>query len=168
VGWRQDITPFLESLGLIVLDPTNKPPGVTPEDANFRAKVEALRKERRYKEIRELGAPIRNWDLWAVDNSNFLIVHYDLHMHLCGTMEELFWANRCKKPVLFCFDKGLETIPPWIIYAFPDEYFFESMDDLKNYLLEVNAGRDDSKATRRNWYMLDNTSMVKRALRMCA
>lgn len=43
---------------------------------------------------------IRSVDLRLVDISDFMIVNLDLETHPCGTLEEIFWANRQKSRYL--------------------------------------------------------------------
>jgi len=54
---------------------------------------------------------IRPVDLRMVDICDFLVVNLDLQVHACGTYEELFWANRMKKPVLIRIEQGIEHTP---------------------------------------------------------
>ena len=52
---------------------------------------------------------IRPVDLRMVDICDFLIVNLDLEVHATGTYEELYWANRCIKPILVRGNKASNT-----------------------------------------------------------
>ena len=43
-----------------------------------------------------------------VDICDFLVVNLDLDVHATGTYEELYWANRMKKPILVRIEQGME------------------------------------------------------------
>ena len=59
-----------------------------------------LKLEKKYEELSGLMKTIRSVDLRLVDISDFLIVSLDLNTHPCGTYEEIFLANRQKKPII--------------------------------------------------------------------
>ena len=66
-GWRDNITPFLESLGVIVFNPIKKPIMIGQEDeATHKFKIK-LKLEQNYDELSELMKVIRSVDLRLVD-----------------------------------------------------------------------------------------------------
>lgn len=162
-NWRDYMATELGKLGIIVFNPARKPNGLHVEDKQIRSIVKELIKQRRFREIREKYAPpIRNTDMFLVDNSNALIVNYRLDIPMCGTMEEIFWANRCKKPVLFHFE-NLDEVPPWLCYTFPGEYFFDSWNGMLDYIRRVDAGYDDYHLTKRRWYKPNMEELINTA-----
>lgn len=159
--WRDYMAKELGKLGIIFLNPARKPKGLHVEDKEIRTIVKDLIKQRRFKEVREQYGPlIRNTDMFLVDNSNALIVNYRLDIHMCGTMEEIFWANRCKKPVLFHFE-SLNEVPPWLCYTFPGEHFFDSWVRMLEYIEKIDAGHDDYHLTKRRWYKPDMEELIR-------
>ena len=148
VGWRNMITPFLESLGVRVLDPCKKPVELGLEDESIRKEINRLKIAGEFDKIRELYGKIRSVDLRCVDESSFLVVNIDPQGHLCGTYEELFWANRCKKPILCHVEGGKETTPNWLLFTLPHQYFFGDWGELFDHLDQIDKGNVPEWDTR--------------------
>jgi hypothetical protein len=149
IGWREKITPFLRQMGIIVYNPINKTTEVGIEDENIQIKKNNLKAERKYDDLSSLMREIRSVDLRLVDISDFLIVSLDLNTHPCGTYEEIFLANRSKKPILIHVEQGKEHAPDWLFGAIPHDLFFSSWDEIKEYLAHINSSEVvDSK---RRW-----------------
>jgi nucleoside 2-deoxyribosyltransferase len=148
--WRDNITPFLENLGIVVFNPIKKPTILGQEDeATHKLKLQ-LKKDQNYAELSELMKTIRSVDLRLVDISDFLIVNLDLDIHPCGTYEEIFWANRQKKPILIHMVQGKQNAPDWLFGTIPHEMIFSSWDSIKEYLNHVNTSTTMLNYNR--WY----------------
>jgi nucleoside 2-deoxyribosyltransferase len=141
-GWRDDITPFLQELDIVVFNPIKKPSNIGREDREIHEYKVYLKKEKKYTELSQIMKTIRSVDLRLVDISDFLIVNLDLDIHPCGTYEEIFWANRQKKPIIIHMVQGKNKAPDWLFGTIPHEMIFSSWNDLKNYLYHINS---DSK-----------------------
>lgn len=138
VGWRNKIKPFLKSLGVTILDPCDKPCASFYEDEHFRKKVNEFKKQGDLEKSAEMIRPIRSIDLRMVDISDFTISHIDISIHLAGSYEEIFTANRQKKPVLtFVYPNKYQT-PNWILGTLPTEHIFSNLEEIKNYLEAIN------------------------------
>ena len=96
---------------------------------------------------------IRSVDLRLVDISDFLIVNLDLDIHPCGTYEEIFWANRQKKPIIIHMVQGKENAPDWLFGTIPHEMIFSSWDDIKSYLGSINEIDEINNYNR--WYFFN-------------
>lgn len=152
-GWRDSITPFLENLGVIVFNPIKKPTVIGQEDeATHKLKIK-LKKEHNYDDLSQLMKIIRRVDLRLVDISDFLIVNLDLDTHPCGTLEEIFWANRQKKPIIVHMVQGKQNAPDWLFGTIPHEMIFSSWDDVKGYLLKIHNDTDIN--THNRWYFFN-------------
>ena len=149
-GWRDQITPFLDSLDITVFNPIKKPTILGQEDEITHKLKSKLKKENRYDEVSLLMKTIRSVDLRLVDISDFLIVNLDLDIHPCGTYEEIFWANRQKKPIIIHMVQGKENAPDWLFGTIPHQMIFSSWDDIKNYLHEIHKTEDIVSYNR--WY----------------
>ena len=136
--WRDNITPFLESLGVTVLNPCNKPIESAKENDETRNMIEQYKATGQYHKIRKEFSHIRNADLRCVDVSDFVVAHIDTSIHACGSYEEIVTANRQKKPILVWCEQGKRNAPNWLFFMLPHEYIFDSMDDLMKYLNFVN------------------------------
>jgi hypothetical protein len=152
-GWRDNITPFLDSLGIIVFNPIKKPSVIGMEDtATHELKVK-LKNQERYEGLSQLMKVIRSVDLRLVDISDFLIVNLDLDIHPCGTYEEIFWANRQKKPIIIHMVQGKQKAPDWLFGTIPHEMIFSSWDDIKEYLDQINSKTEINHHNR--WYFFN-------------
>lgn len=137
--WRQYITPFLQSIGVTVLDPLRKPTNLGLENDDTVHYKLKLKKEKNYDELSKLMKEIRAVDLRMVDISDFLVVNLNIETHPCGTLEEIFWANRQKKPILIHIEQGKENTPDWLFGTIPHEFMFSSWTELEQYLLYINS-----------------------------
>lgn len=149
VGWRNDLTPRLESLGLIVDDPTKSVSDegigeVGDDKKKFREII--LRED--FKELKEQFWPIVRKDLRSVDKSDFLIVNYDSLAPTVGTYDECTRASVQKKPILLKYDKNqLDTFNPWVVTWVKENEIFSSWDDLFDYL-ENTINKGDYASSR--------------------
>jgi nucleoside 2-deoxyribosyltransferase len=152
-GWRDNITPFLENLGIIVFNPIKKPTVLGQEDQKTHEYKIRLKSQQNYDELSYLMKTIRSVDLRLVDISDFLIVNLDLEVHPCGTYEEIFWANRQKKPIIIHMVQGKRFAPDWLFGTIPHEMIFSNWKDIKNYLDHINS---DCEITNYNrWYFFN-------------
>lgn len=152
-GWRDSITPFLESLGVIVFNPIKKPIAIGQEDeATHKLKIQ-LKLEHKYDELSKLMKVIRSVDLRLVDISDFMIVNLDLDVHPCGTYEEIFWANRQKKPIIVHMVQGKQQAPDWLFGTIPHEMIFSSWNTIKDYINSIHTNKQIETYNR--WYFFD-------------
>jgi len=152
-GWRDNITPFLEDLGVVVFNPIKKPSIVGKEDSETHKLKIKLKKEQNYKDLSALMKTIRSVDLRLVDISDFLIVNLDLDIHPCGTYEEIFWANRQKKPIIVHMEQGKQSAPDWLFGTIPHEMIFSSWFNVKEYLLTIHSHSQINTFNR--WYFFN-------------
>ena len=152
-GWRDNITPFLEDLGVVVFNPIKKPTAVGQEDeATHQHKIK-LKSEKNYDELSKLMKTIRSVDLRLVDISDFLIVNLDLDVHPCGTYEELFLANRSKKPVVIHIEQAKQNAPDWLFGTIPHQMIFSTWSEIENYLQYIHTNPEIDLANR--WRFFD-------------
>lgn len=152
IEWRQTLGPFLENLGVMVLDPTNKPTdriNETPE------RWQELRATEQYDQLRKEIKILRCVDLRMVDISDFLIVNLSNDVRTCGTWEEMDVANRQKKPVIVRIKEGKNQCPLWLFGKLPHEMIFGSWDEVKDYLIKVDRDQVDHL---RRWLLFDFNS----------
>jgi hypothetical protein len=152
-GWRDEITPFLQSFGIIVYNPLKKPIGLYPEDEVTHQLKKELKTKEDYNTLSILMKEIRGSDLYMVDTSNFVIVDLDLDTHPCGTYEEIFWANRLKRPILLHVRQGKKNTPDWLFGTLPHDWFFSDWKSLKIYIEDVNSGKNVNTYGR--WRFID-------------
>lgn len=141
VGWRKELKPWLENLGVKVLDPTDKPEGLIDEQAENLHRRRQLKEQGRYYELSQLMKRIRCVDLRMCDKCDFVIIYLDLDVIMTGTIEESSWCNRMKKPCLIVCKQGKKNVPDWWYGILPYQHIFSSFDELKEYLLKINNGK---------------------------
>ena len=83
---------------------------------------------------------IRHDDLALVDKADIIIMHYNKDLLSCGTWEEVFWANRAKKPVFVFSDQGVKEIPIWMFWTLPHKYFYNSVSEVIDEIKLINDG----------------------------
>lgn len=152
-GWRDNITPFLQDLDIVVFNPIKKPTDIGQEDDEVHQHKIKLKLEENYDELSSVMKTIRAVDLRLVDISDFLIVNLDLSIHPCGTYEEIFWANRQKKPIIVHMVQGKQSAPDWLFGTIPHEMIFSSWDAVKIYLLQIH--NDTHIKTYNRWYFFN-------------
>lgn len=148
--WRDSITPFLEEMGIVVFNPISKPTDIGLEDKDTHLIKTKLKQQHRYDELSSMMKTIRSVDLRLVDISDFLIVNLDINTHPCGTLEEIFWANRQKKPIIIHTVQGKEHTPDWLFGTIPHQMIFSTWDEIKNYLHHINSSENIDSHKR--WY----------------
>jgi nucleoside 2-deoxyribosyltransferase len=153
VGWRDHITPFLSGFGVQVFNPLKKPTSLGAEDNSVVHKKSILKEAGKYDELSLLMKEIRAIDLRMVDISDFLIVNLDLNTHPCGTLEEIFWANRQKKPILIRMEQGKKHAPDWLFGTIPHEFIFDTWNDVVSYLDKINSSVSIDHHNR--WYFFN-------------
>lgn len=146
VGWRQALGTWLSNKhGVIVLDPTRKPCDLGSEDMENREYRRQLKIAGDYETLAREMRVIRSVDLRLVDIADFLVVNLDLSVFTCGTMEEIFWANRCKRPILIHVEQGKVRCPDWLYGTLPHEHIFSEWDEIYDYLDGIADGSRDHK-----------------------
>ena len=135
--WRDNITPFLESLNLVVFNPITKPTDTGMEDQDSHVIKTKLKKQHRYDELASMMKTIRSVDLRMVDISDL-----DILTHPCGTFEEIFWANRQKKPIIIHLEQGKEHTPDWLFGTIPHQMIFSTWKEIQNYLSHIDQGEN--------------------------
>lgn len=150
VVWRDVLTPKLTKFGLKVLNPCKKHEVIdygheTVEDRELRKKN---KQSGEFELVQKEMKDIRSVDLAMVDLSNLIIFYLDLNVHACGSYEEIFWANRCKKPVLIMCEQGRVNVPDWLFGTIPYQHMFDSWDELLLYLYDIDSGYDTNYYNR--------------------
>ena len=153
VGWRNRITPILQNLSIQVIDPCDKPIESTKEGPNTRTVIDYYKKTGQFDKIRKEYGHIRNADLRCVDVSDFLIVNINMDVHMCGSYEEIATANRQKKPILVWCEQGKMEAPNWLFFMLPHEHIFSSLDQMVNYLNQVNETKNTENLKR--WFFFE-------------
>lgn len=150
VGWRNSISPFLSGLGLVVNDPLKKTSDVGIENSYTHEKKKIFKATKDYESLSSLMKEIRRADLRLVDTSDFLLVNIDLDIHPCGTYEEIFLANRQKKPIIIHIEQGKNSAPDWLFGTIPHQMIFSKWKEIEEYLNYID--HNVSIETYNRWF----------------
>jgi hypothetical protein len=136
-GWRINLQKELVDLEIVWLDPTQKPTKIALENESTKHILHELREKEDFKLLREMMIPIRSYDLRMVDISDFLVVHLDLNIPTCGTWEEIFIANKQKKPIILHMEQGKKKIPYWLFSVIPEQLLFDDWNEVYKYIRHI-------------------------------
>lgn len=146
--WRDELTPFLEELGLIVLDPTKMSNDI-PE-AERVSRFTEMRKAHDWEGIKALAKNTRRFDLRLIDACDFVIALVDQNISMCGTWEELAMAVSQRKPILLvwtgtrdangCYRSGLQAMNSWGFAQFQYQHVFSTFQEVRERLTALNDG----------------------------
>ncbi len=140
-GWRNDIKQDLKQFGLKVNDPTSKAGKYKYSLSQLNDKQDRLhqiKEQGNFDEYTKENKKIRNVCLAMVDNSDFLISKYSI-CKTYGTWEEVFWANRCRKPILLYVEHdSIKEVSGWIFATLPWRTFFTEKQEIIEYLTEIH------------------------------
>lgn len=161
--WRDKLTPWLNSLGIVVLNPVDKPCDIGREDAATRKKRHDAKMLGDYS-LLLADKEVRGVDLRLVDNTDFLIVNIDLDTHPCGTYEELFWANREKKPIIVRVEQGKNHGPDWLWWTIPHHMIFGTWDEVQKYIEHIAFDPIEKVDRSRRWIFFDWDKITQPAI----
>lgn len=164
--WRSRITPWLNSRGVLVFNPCDKPLSEetsreSPEDRAIRKR---LLEQGKYDEMIEHAKMIRPTDLRMVDITDFIIAYIDKDSYATGTYEEISWANRQKKPILVVCEQGKREAPPWLFLMLKKAHhtIFDDWSSLQEYLDYIDEC-PDTPDTLDRWMFFDIKKLQKQA-----
>ena len=152
-GWRDIVQKELQKIGIVVFNPYNHPfVNSTIEDNDARKKLEILIKLKKYDEVSEIVRKIRSEDLRCVDICDFCFVYINPIYPTVGTWEEVFWANRMKKPIFFCVEGGIDKLPMWMYGVIPYKYVYSNIYEAIDVLKKIDNGKKKIDSDR--WRLL--------------
>ena len=155
IGWRDEITEFLEPMGVYVFNPCKKPvvDAIYKEVEEEKTKMVELKKSHRYLELSQRMKEIVHFDLRMVDVSDFVIVYVNTEIPTFGTIHELIISLNQRKPTLVVLEGGKANCPNWLFGIMDFNFIFEDFEELKQYLVQINQG--NITADRSRWVFFD-------------
>lgn len=150
--WREDISGFLKSINITIFDPYKKPfinaPDEDEETHNWMCNLmkkgdeplDYYSKDDGYDVVAEHMKQVRSFDLSMVDRADFIICYLNPDVPTFGTMEELSWAARCKKPTFIVIEGGKVGTPFWVMGMFPHKYIYNSFDEVMDTIEKIDSG----------------------------
>ena len=142
----------LGALGITVFDHYNNPfEGSLKEDPATYKHIKSLIEQEKYDEVAAFKS-IRNHDLALIDRSDFIICHYVPGIQTCGTHEECFLANSCKKPIFYITEGGKKLTPIWMFWTLPHRYIYNNKEEVMNVIKKIDSGEIVADSDR--WRLL--------------
>ena len=146
IGWRDNLTPALRGLGLVVDDPCKKSTTGLGEVKDDKIALQKIITDRDWALLKKSFMPIVHKDLRSVDHADFLITVYDPTIHMLGTIHELVVAHWQRKPILiYCDPAKLDRLNPWILTFVKSDCFFTDWSVLLDHLNSIDEGNIDTE-----------------------
>ena len=147
--WRDVVKTELKDTGIVFFDPLKKPfLDSVNEDKEHMARLTQLRSEGNFDELSKIMRKIRVEDLSLVDRADFLIASISAKTASWGTAEEVFWANRMKKPIFLVVAEGKRACPFWIFGTVPQEQIYESVETVIADIKKLDSGEKQLDLSR--------------------
>ena len=157
--WRKKIRADLSGVGIVWLDPTDKPIDVLDEPTLIQ-NIKTARATGDYPSIARDVKLIRHIDLRMCDIADFLIVNIDLKVPTCGTWEELYTANRAKKPCLVRIAQGKVNAPAWLFGVIPHQHIFSTFDEICAYIHSIDSYDNEPNYNRWLFFNLTGSAVL--------
>ena len=141
VGWRILLKQALKELGVIWLDPTDKPLHDASRGKEEVKEMRRLMHQKQYNSIEYAMQDIRFVDLRMVDVSDFIVMYLDMDIHHCGTYVEFTRANGQDKPIITIIKQGKKSAPTWLLGEMPHNFIFNNLEEAIDYLHHVSSSQ---------------------------
>lgn len=166
--WRIDIAKWLKARKAIPIDPYHKPllpiHNIALEDDDSHRLISKAVEEKNDSKIRELVKPIVHTDLRIVDHCDAIICYLDKDKYPCGSFDEIFEAANQNKPVLIYCPQGKYQIHRWLWGRLPYQLFFNSWDEVKEYLRHIDEDPDEEIDLMGRWKFFDWEPVIREVL----
>jgi len=156
--WREDISEFLKSIDVTIFDPYKKPFINAPDEteSTHNELCHLMETGKRKAELDFSGfdmvanhmKKVRSFDLSMVDRADFIICYLDPAVPTFGTMEELSWACRCKKPTFIVIEGGKKKTPFWVMGMSPHKYIYNSFEEVEKVISDIDSGEEKISSDR--------------------
>lgn len=146
IGWRNTITPILESrYSISVSDPCKETLDGTGEIGKDKINFQELIKAKQFAKLKDEFYKIVRKDLKAVDRADLLIIYHDPNLPTVGTIHELVIASEKKTPILLKYDaQHLDNLNPWIFTFIKSNWIFDEWEAMWKYMDNIHTGNLDS------------------------
>lgn len=148
VGWRRKFVKMVMEAGLNIdlIDPTNKPGDDEIKIGEDKQYQNQLKKECRWRELKNYVSQYRRFDLRFTDISDFVVAAINPTVPQWGTSNEIYVAEEQHKPIFFICEGGLHNFPNWLFalvkFNEKDEAIniFNNPEDVLERLIQINNG----------------------------
>lgn len=152
-AWRDKVTKELSKIGIIVLDPYNKPfCSIFPEDEQTRNNLLQKMENEEYDEISKHMSSVVAQDFRCVDLSDIIIAYVNPKVASWGSASELTLAASQKKVTFIAIEGGKKNCPLWLMGLFKHKYFYNSIDEVIDTIKKIDLGEKEIDNER--WKLL--------------
>lgn len=142
IAWRSEIIKKSHDLGLKIkyIDPTQR---IEDKEVSVYKEIQLgrkLRQEGRWDDLNKFAKSLRRRDLRQCDLVDCLVAYIDPAVPTCGTFDEIFLAERQKKPRFLICRGGKEKVPTWLFGVFHHSCIFDNIDQCIERLVLINNG----------------------------
>jgi hypothetical protein len=140
-------------MGIVCYDPYCKPFVIdVDETESANESLKLLRAKGEYDEVERIMKRIRSFDLALTDKADFIVAYIDPEVFTCGSIEELSWANRQKKPIFLIVEGGKSKCPLWLFGMIPYKYIYNNLDEVVEAIKKIDSGEKETDSSR--WRIL--------------
>lgn len=152
-AWRTYVTEQLKEIGIICLNPYNHPfIDSTSEDNETRKQLKQYMEDEEFEKVQQFMKGVRNEDLRCVDLVDAIFAYIDPKIPTFGSVEELSWGSRMRKPAFIVIEGGVKKCPLWLLSMFPLSNFFNTFEEALEEIYKIDSGKVDMSA--RHWHLL--------------
>lgn len=143
VGWREKYTKLLKQVNptIIVLDPCHKPLGLGSEVGTEKKLAKEWKRLGEWGKITEYAKNYRRIDLRMVDHSHLFTLYVDTDVHMCGSYNELHFAEQTHKPRFAILKNGRSNAPDWLFTQIRYNDMFDSVEECIQRIDDLDKGK---------------------------
>jgi nucleoside 2-deoxyribosyltransferase len=142
-SWRNQLKERLHDLGIVWMDPCDKPIAVGRETEETQAEMAKARADGYTAYVEKQMKLIQAIDLRMVDVSDFVVFDYSDSRVTTGTHEELARAASQNKPIVARIEGGKQKAPFWWFAELQPDLFCATWDEVEEYLRFADAIHPD-------------------------
>ena len=156
-GWRNELKDRLRDLGIMWMDPCDKPIAIGRETEKTQAEMRKARENGHIDYVKKQMTLIQAIDLRMVDVSDFMVFNYSEAVITTGTHQELARASEQHKPIIARIEGGRKKAPFWWYAELQPDLFCSDWDEVEEYLRSADAIHPDLLHTWSNnrWLLFD-------------
>lgn len=148
-SWRKYVNKELSKIGVLCIDPYNKPfIDSEHEDNDTRAILLNHMDNERYNIVHEKMSSVRNEDLRICDLVDFAFVFIKPEVASWGSAEEIVTLNRAKKPMFVVVEGGKQKTPLWLMGMLKPHYFYSSIEEALDMIKNIDSGEKEIDSSR--------------------
>lgn len=142
IGWRQHFKQQVLRINptITFFDPCDKPKNLGSEVGVEKKLVQEWKRAGDWDRITQYVKTYRRYDLRGIDKSDLFVINVDTSMHMCGSYNELHFAEQAHKPRFAILPQGKANAPDWLFSQIRHTDMFESIESCVERIESLNSG----------------------------